>query len=66
MGGGEKPMGGDDGVAGDVETFGFGLLFDSWERGLVFLFLEFSTHLKSEVPAPEENKKKGRERRRIE
>lgn len=46
-------MGGDDGVAGDVETFGFGLLFDSWEGRLVFLFLEFSTHLKSEASASE-------------
>lgn len=42
LGGG--PIGGDDGVAADVDVFGFGLAANFGKGRLVLLFLKDSTH----------------------
>lgn len=39
-----SPIGGDDGVAADVDVFGFGLAVNFGKGRLVLLFLKDSTH----------------------
>lgn len=39
-----SPIGGDDGVAADVDVFGFGLAANFGKGRLVLLFLKDSTH----------------------